>query len=191
MENKIQNYKEYQFEYSQIGNKPAVLCKKITARAKWGYKIEFNYFFSNEEKANQFVLDFMKKIDLWEDRKQQEKNRKKEQLKKGLESNILKVGDIYYSSWGYEQTNIDFYQIIEVKGQYATFREICSKDLENSYYSHGMACNVVPVPNSFHGEPIKKKMRFTDNSAHCCLSSYKSLFLYTSGEKGLYKSWYN
>ena len=191
MENKIQNYKEYQFEYSQIGSKPSVLCKKITARAKWGYKIEFNYFFANEEKLNQYVLDFIKRVDLWEDRKQEEKNKKKEQLKKGLESDILKVGDIYYSSWGYEQTNIDFYQIIEVKGQYATFQKICSKDVEGSYYSHGMACMVVPVPNSFRGEPIKKKMKFSDNSASCSLSSFEYLSYYTHGSKGLYKSWYN
>jgi hypothetical protein len=191
MKNKIENYKEYQFEYSQIGNKPSVLCKKITARAKWGYKIEFNYFFANEEKLNQYVLDFIKRVDLWEDRKQEEKNKKKEQLKKGLESDILKVGDIYYSSWGYEQTNIDFYQIIEVKGQYATFQEICSKDVEGSYYSHGMACMVVPIKDSFHGEPIKKKMKFSDNSASCSLSSFQYLSYYTHGSKGLYKSWYN
>lgn len=191
METKISNHKEYQFEYSQIRNKPAVLCKKITARAKWGYKVEFNYFFSNEEKANQFVLDFIKKIDLWDKRKQEDKQSKKDQLKMGLESGILKVGDIYYSSWGYEQTNIDFYQIIEVKGQYATFVEINSAVVENSYYSHGMACNVVPVVDSFNGEVIKKKMRFANGGASCNISTCQYLSLYTAGEKGLYKSWYN
>ena len=191
MKNKIQNYKDYQFEFSQIGNKPAVLCKKITARAKWGYKQEFNYFFSNDEQAEKYVLDFIKKIDLWDDRKKQEKQERKENLLKGLENDILKVGDIYYSSWGYEQTNIDFYQIIEVKGQYATFQEICSKDVEGSYYSHGMACNVIPIPNSFDGEKIKKKMKFGNGGASCSLSSFQCLSLYTSGLKGLYKSWYN
>lgn len=28
----------------------------------------------------------------------------------------FKVGDILYSSWGYEQTNIDFYQVAELNG---------------------------------------------------------------------------
>lgn len=190
MENKIQQHKEYQFEYGKIGSKPSVLCKKITARAKWGYKIEFNYYFSNEEQAEKYVLDFIKRVDLWEDRKKQEQQKKRENIIKGLENNILKVGDIYYSSWGYEQTNIDFYQIIEVKGQYATFQQICSKEVEGSMYSHGMACQVVPVPNSFHGEPIKKKMRFHDGSASCNISSCQYLGLYTHGERGLYKSWY-
>lgn len=26
----------------------------------------------------------------------------------------LKVGDIFYSSWGYDQTNIDFYKVLEI-----------------------------------------------------------------------------
>lgn len=29
----------------------------------------------------------------------------------------LRVGDILYSSWGWEQTNIDFYQVIAIRGQ--------------------------------------------------------------------------
>ena len=190
MENKIENYKEYQFQWGKFGTKPSVVCKKITKRAKNGYKQEFNCYFSNDEQAEKFVLDFIKKIDLWENRKQEEKNKKKENLLKGLENDILKVGDIYYSSWGYEQTNIDFYQIIEVKGQYATFQEICSKEVEGSMYSHGMACQVVPVKDSFHGEPIKKKMRFSEGGASCNISSCQYLGLYTSGTRGLYKSWY-
>ena len=28
----------------------------------------------------------------------------------------VKVGDVFYDSWGYEQTNIDFYQVIGLKG---------------------------------------------------------------------------
>jgi len=28
----------------------------------------------------------------------------------------VKVGDVFYDSWGYEQTNIDFYQVIALRG---------------------------------------------------------------------------
>ena len=89
----------------------------------------------------------------------------------------IKVGDIFVSTWGYEQTNIDFYQIIEVKGQYATFQEICSKEVEGSMYSHGMACQVVPVKDSFIGEPIKKKMRFNEGGASCNISTCHCYYL--------------
>ena len=29
----------------------------------------------------------------------------------------VKVGDVFYDSWGYEQTNIDFYQVIALRGK--------------------------------------------------------------------------
>lgn len=32
-------------------------------------------------------------------------------------TNTLKVGDVLYSSWGYEQTNIDYYKVVAVKGK--------------------------------------------------------------------------
>lgn len=28
----------------------------------------------------------------------------------------VKVGDVFYTSWGYEQTNVDFFQVIELRG---------------------------------------------------------------------------
>jgi hypothetical protein len=35
-----------------------------------------------------------------------------------------KVGDILYTSWGYDQTNVDFYQVVRVKGSAVYVREI-------------------------------------------------------------------
>ena len=39
----------------------------------------------------------------------------------------LKVGEILYSSWGYDQTNIDFYQITKVIGRKVEIREIAGR----------------------------------------------------------------
>lgn len=36
------------------------------------------------------------------------------------------AGDIYRTSWGYDQTNVEFFQVVEVKGKYAILREIAS-----------------------------------------------------------------
>ena len=38
----------------------------------------------------------------------------KENLTVVPQTNPVKVNDIFYSSWGYDQTNIDFYQVIDV-----------------------------------------------------------------------------
>ena len=34
----------------------------------------------------------------------------------------VKIGDIFYSSWGYDQTNIDYYMVTKIIGK--TFVEI-------------------------------------------------------------------
>jgi hypothetical protein len=38
----------------------------------------------------------------------------------------LKVNDILFSSWGYEQTNIDFYQVVNIKGQFVELKALKS-----------------------------------------------------------------
>jgi hypothetical protein len=58
----------------------------------------------------------------------------------------FKVGDIVNTSWGYEQTNVEFYQVIEVKPKTITVQRICSRMVEGSagYMSH----SVMPVPDT-------------------------------------------
>lgn len=66
----------------------------------------------------------------------------------------LKPGDIFYSSWGYDQTNIDFYEITAVKGKNVIIRQIESKVVEGA---GGPSERVVPVPGHFVGEPMLKR----------------------------------
>ena len=42
----------------------------------------------------------------------------------------LQIGSILYTSWGYEQTNIDFYQVIELIGtSTVVLREIAQEKI--------------------------------------------------------------
>lgn len=37
----------------------------------------------------------------------------------------VRIGDLFYGSWGYEQTNIDFFEVVALKGKHtAVLREI-------------------------------------------------------------------
>lgn len=48
------------------------------------------------------------------------------------------VGDLFYASWGYEQTNIDFWQVVELKGkETAIIRAICSELVQATGYMTG------------------------------------------------------
>lgn len=66
-----------------------------------------------------------------------------------------KVGDILYASWGYEQTNVDFYEVVEVSGQSATIRKISRHVVADHTYS----VDVMPNPGSFVGAPKKKRVQ--------------------------------
>ncbi len=46
--------------------------------------------------------------------------------------NPYKLGDILHHSWGYDQTNCDFYQVVEVKKASVVLRPIYAKPVEGS-----------------------------------------------------------
>lgn len=69
----------------------------------------------------------------------------------------VKVGDIFKSSWGYDQTNIDFYEVIAVTGKSVTVSEICQQSEGNGLYLQGVC---VPKPGAFRGKPFKKLIQY-------------------------------
>lgn len=61
----------------------------------------------------------------------------------------LKVGDILYCTWGWEQTNVEFVQVVEVlpSGKTCKVREICSRIEE----TEAMQGNAWPLKDNFKG----------------------------------------
>lgn len=48
------------------------------------------------------------------------------------------IGDLYYDIWGYEQTNVDFYQVVALKGEHtAVIRQIVN-DYLSGYKMQGL-----------------------------------------------------
>jgi len=62
--------------------------------------------------------------------KEQQKQAKLEARKQF--QNPYKVGDILHHSWGYDQTNCDFYQVVEVKPASVVLKKIGSKTVPGS-----------------------------------------------------------
>lgn len=59
----------------------------------------------------------------------------------------LSVGDILFSSWGYDQTNVDFYEVVRVpSARFAVVRQIKQETTENSSSMSGVT---VPKPGEF------------------------------------------
>jgi len=53
----------------------------------------------------------------------------------------VKVGDIFYTSWGYDQTNVDYYGVIEVSksGKTVKLREVTAKVVQSDAYNERVA----------------------------------------------------
>lgn len=63
-----------------------------------------------------------------------------------------KAGDIFNTCWGYEQTNREFFQVVETRGKHLILREIAQTRQETSW----AAGFCEPVPGKFIGEPIRR-----------------------------------
>ena len=81
----------------------------------------------------------------------------------------LVIGDILYSSWGYEQTNVNFYQVIDVRNKMVILKEICGKQVESKGYARDAGlCE--PVKDRFaKGE---KEYRCIARNGSCKVNGY-------------------
>lgn len=98
-------------------------------------------------------------------------------------NHTIKKGDIFYMSWGYDQTNADFFQVIKLVGKtMVEIRSICSKSVnDETTYS-----DVVPVKDSFqdndiwsNGKPMKKKVKDGYNGSPAIkIANYANAYLW-------------
>ena len=98
----------------------------------------------------------------------------------------VKVSAIVYNSWGYGQTNIDWYQVVKVTPKGVSLRkikgEIKSKPMD-------MSGTTTPLKDQFDGEEImQKKIRFGQWGAS--MSFKYGCGVFWSGEP-VGVSWYN
>ncbi len=69
-------------------------------------------------------------------------------------AHTLKVGDMLKTCWGYEQTNVEFFEVVAVHGKHVMLREVEQVREENGYMSGRCA----PLAGCYIGEPIRKKV---------------------------------
>jgi len=69
----------------------------------------------------------------------------------------FKIGDVLYNSWGYDQTNVSFFEVVGLVGKASIeIRPIASDVVEGS--EGFMSESVVPVPGSFSDDcPVMRK----------------------------------
>lgn len=65
--------------------------------------------------------------------------------------NHYRVGDVFSTCWGYDQTNREYYQVVEVRGQYLIVRELrqCYRETQS------LAGYTSPIVGDFIGKPAR------------------------------------
>ena len=115
-------------------------------------KPDSHYYYRSVEARDKAVEDYFDGLQASIDRKAAYKAKQKAEKEKAGES--IKVGDIFVGSWGYDQTNVEFYQVVEKKGVTCKIQEIGQKVVEET-----QGCDYVrPNPEVKCGKPVTKRI---------------------------------
>jgi hypothetical protein len=155
-------------EYQEI---PAVIVLSESSKSGKPYAIgyrgkagkpSFNYSFRSLEERERYVSEWLKNQLAWNERKAAQRAERSK-------PHTLAVGDVLVSSWGYDQTNIDYYEVVRVVGPSSVEIQQISQSVVGE--SGGPSEKVVPNKGSYIGAPMLKRANST-NSVH--LTSYSS-----------------
>lgn len=113
----------------------------------------FNYSFRDEARRAQYVAQWFANMEAAAARKLE---RIAERRAKMAQPHALKVGSILRNSWGYDQTNIDYFQVVRLIGaRMVEIREIGSMREGDGYGGTGRCA---PTPDAFIGKPLRKQV---------------------------------
>jgi len=139
------------------------------------------YRFSSEARADLWIEATKQQVDAREDRKQARKAEQAAAVEQSRRQFV--VGTLLVNSWGYDQTNVDFYEIVERRGAFAVIREIAGRSVVGSEGS--MSCRMAACPGEFIGEPMRKLIGpYGISAEHGCMSP-------TTADESHYCSWYH
>lgn len=131
-------------------------------------KPDFNNLYTSEEHRAKTISGFI------QGRKSHAESMVERKAKR-TKPHSFKVGDILYSSWGYDQTNIDFYQVIGTTKRTVVIRKIGGKTTS----SNPPIEHVVADPGNFIDEPMKKVV----NNDAVRIASYAWAYLWDGTPK--------
>lgn len=122
--------------------------------SKNGEKRVFGYYFRTEEARTTYIADFLKSAEQ-RSKSAKEAAAKRSEVRKNM-VNPFKVGDILYDSWGYDQTNIDFFQVVEIGPKSVKIRPIRQKFSGDCGF---MSEYVSASPDQFTGDAQMKVLQ--------------------------------
>jgi len=127
-------------------------------------KPDWHYLFKDEARLNAKIEETLRALMASDVAKAE---RKAERAR----SHDVKVGDIFRCSWGYDQTNIDYYEVTRVIGERMVEITPIAQEREETHYMQG---ECVPVPGKYTGDPQRKKVQMYSSGPSIRIASYSS-----------------
>lgn len=190
MKNLIEKYESLGFALN-LKEEPIIVgcCYRLKSKSRFPKPL-FNYRFRSIERMIEYCSEWIERVEA-NINSENERKAKKKEAQKAMNHNF-KEGMIIYNSWGYDQTNIDFYQVVESKEKSIKLRKICKSYVEGS--EGFMSANVKPVENAFIGEPFLKKVNlsvsYNGEISYYIKAEHGCFCHYVNAESGVYCSWY-
>ena len=144
-----------------------ILLPRIVAICYAGKKSksDWHYRFKDEASLQKRISESLNGYMEWQERKEQ---RKAERNK----PHDVKVGDVFKCSWGYDQTNIDYYEVTKVIGAMVEVREIGQMSEETGF----MSGECVPEKGRYIGEPMRKKVSMAGHEPSISIYSFANAY---------------
>jgi hypothetical protein len=148
------------FVFEQVKN-GRVYRKAFSGKRK---NADFNYWFRTLEAAEAHTESFVNGVRqhlarITENRARDAKNRK---------AHDVKVGDVFMSTWGYEQTNVDYFEVTKTIGTCTVeIRRIAAKK-NNTDWMRG---DCVPHKGAYIGTPTQRRITVSGNEAYIRIRS--------------------
>ena len=73
-------------------------------------------------------------------------------------------GDILVASWGYDQTNINFYEVIRVTKSMVVVRELAQERKDDTCDTFAMTGTCIPKKGEYIGREMRKKVYSTGSN---------------------------
>lgn len=153
---------QFGFEVYGITNTSGIVAMAFGGKRS---KPDWHYRFKDETRLHAKIEDTLRGYMDWQARKAKYK------AQRNAPHNV-KVGDIFKCSWGYDQTNIDFYECTAVLGAMIEIREIGQMSEETM----SMQGECVPMRGQFKGDPMRKRVIMSGGDPSVRIHSFASAY---------------
>jgi hypothetical protein len=122
-----------------------------------------NYQFKDEARREEYISE---QVAAYERSQAIKAERKAQRAGAVANAEAVAVGDIFDYSWGYDQTNVEFFQVVAMSGRKATLRRLASSTVPGS--EGFMSEARLPVKDAFlqgtwDAETLTKLIQWTDD----------------------------